>query len=213
MGCTAGSLLEALVPVADSARQLAADLGLRPLRVYLVWVGWTLDAEAASPVIRDGMEPDHALEVFSRLDLSADVVGVGTPIVLYEHEISPPPRVRSATNRDADSVGVTERGTIRVDQISARYPEDVFSGLVAPFRAADGERLVPGVEFFWEIRDARARGFVVPGSEADRLARNELAPARRRYHLVGLEGRDPGLVQWAVTLRRADGERRRDGSF
>lgn len=213
MGCGVGSLIDSLVSSVDAARGIASDLGLRPHRVFLVWAGWTTRDEPIVPVVRDGMEPDHALEAFSQLDLSADTVGVGKQILLYEHELIPRPRVSFSTSRDGDSVGVTERGTLRVDRISMRYPEDVFSGLVVPFRDSTGERLLPGVDFWWEIRDDRERGFAVPGFEGERAARQELAPVRRRYHLVGIEGRNSGAVEWAATLRRADGERDRGGAF
>lgn len=213
MSCGVGPLIESLVSAVDGAREIASELGLRPHRVVLVWSGWTTRDEPSVPVVRDGMEPDHALEAFSRLDLSADTVGVGKQILLYEHELSPRPRVSFSTSRDADAVGITERGTIRVDRISMRYPEDVFSGLVVPFRDASGERLLPGVDFWWEVRDDRERGFAVPGFEGVRAARHELAPVRRRFHLVGIEGRNAGAVEWAVTLRRADGERDRGGAF
>lgn len=213
MGCGSnGSLTDSLIDVVDAARGIVSDLGLRPQRVFLVWIGWTIDGYATAPVVREDMEPDAAAEAFSKVDLAPDEVGVGRPILLAELEVTPRPSVLITVSKDQDAVGVTERGTISVAQISMRYPEDLLMGLRDPFR--DPKRpdaLVRGVEFFWEVREDRRRGYVTSGHAGERGATQELEALRRRFHVASAPTREAGKFEWRVSLRRADGERGRTG--
>lgn len=213
---------EGLVGVADSLRQLYTTFGLRPRRVFLVWIGWTIDVDGdgasfanTPPIIREGTTPEVMLEAIREVDLDRDVVGVGRPVLLREVEILPTPLVSSLTSisKDADAVGATERGTITVSQISASFSEDFLTGLACPFVEDGREGLLPGVEFFYEIRENRAAGFIDPGFVGQAGRTQEAEPTRRRFAVVGVPERMPDRFEWVVNLRRADGERDRDGSF
>ena len=118
-----------LVGVVDSVRGIAAELGLRPYRVFLVHAVWT-----------------------------GSQVGEGLARVTSRREILPPPRVRDidSVNRNVHSTGLTEEGDVVIDQISARIPEDDLTGrtpdLRDPLLPRTSKR---NVEFFWEIRELR----------------------------------------------------------
>ena len=221
MGCGSNNpfgatLVDSLTPLADDLRSLYAEFGLRPYRVVLVWVGWGTGPADQEPVIREGMPPDQVIEAISNVDLDPDVVGVGVPTLLCELELSPRPLVESPSGvrKDQDSVGLTERGGLTVTQISARYSEDLLMGLVDPLRDPEKpDNFRPGIEFWWEIREERAAGFVAPGYMIDPAARQSLAPPRRRFHVSAVPKREPGNFQWVVSLNRADGERMRSGQL
>ncbi len=207
---------ECLIGIVDESRQLLTDFGLRPYRVFLVWIGWTADEDgdgriSSEPLVRDADQTD--LTAFSEADLEDEVVGVGRPVVLREDEILPTPLVSSLTGigKEQDALGLTERGSETVSQISARLSEDLLMGLVEPFLDPDRPgTLKRGVEFFWEIQQNRAAGHVSPGSFGIEDPQERRQP-RRRFHVSGTPGLDQPGFQWEVTLARADGERGREG--
>ena len=207
-----GSLVDSLIGVVDDARGIVSDLGLSPQRVFLVWIGWTLDGLPLAPVVREDMEPDAAAEAFSKVDLAPDEVGVGKPVLLAELELSPRPMLLVEVSKDQDAVGVTERGTVSATKISMRYPEDLLVGLRDPFRdPSHPDALVKGVEFFYEVREDRRKGYVTAGHAGERGARQELETLRRRFHPASAPTRDAAKFEWRISLRRADGERSRVG--
>lgn len=209
-----------LIQVADDIRQLYTEFGLRPYRVFLVWVGWTNDINQDGRIETD---PDFGtlrlsdpkdLIAISEIDVQADAVGVGTPVLLYEHEITPTPLKSSyaGVSKRQDPTGLTEAGTISVSQITMRYSEDFLMGLIHPFRdAARPDALVPGVDFFWEIQEDRPAGSYIPGFEGCFDALQAQRAPRRRFHVSGTPDRAADTFSWSVTLTRADGERGRDG--
>lgn len=214
-----GTLTDSLISVVDDARQLYSDFGVRNYRVFLVWVGWTASERAYGlPVVREGMSPEEAVEAVAAIDLDPDTIGVGEPTLLCEVELLPTPDVGSlgGIQKSQDAVGLTERGSVTVTQVSARYSEDYLMGLVSPFRDEKfPDSLRPGVDFFWEIREDRSSSFVAPGyaGAPDQLPGSALTPVRRRFHVAATPDRDSSTFQWVVQLRRADGERGRDGSL
>lgn len=213
MGCN-DPLATDLIGLVDDLRGIAEDFGLRPLRTYLVWVGWTRERQKG-PVLRGDMTPDEAWETFNKLDLDPDTIGVGDPTMLYEEELTPAPEVMfDGIGKDLDSLGLTERGIITCRKISARYSEDFLMGLRQPFRDVKRPNtLKKGVDFFWELREDRSRGFIAPGYEAQKSAVQELNVIRRRFHPADVPGRNPGKFEWRIALRRADGERTRTGGI
>lgn len=210
---------EQMIECVDSARQLLTDFGLRPYRVFLVWVRWTADEDADG---RIGSSPADAnvrteeqtdLTAFTEDDLEDEIEGVGRAVLAHEMELLPTPNVSSlgGIGKDQDAVGLTERGAISIDQISARYSEDLLMGLVAPFRDEEyPDTLKEGISFFWEVRHNRPGGYVAPGYAGCENPQ-ELRTNRRRFHVSGTPHHDAAGFEWTVTLRRADGERGRNG--
>jgi len=196
------SLVEDLVPVADDLRQLYTDFGGRPYRVFLVWVGWSADADGDG-VIR-GRE----------LRLEDGERGVGRPSLLREEELLPTPSVvgLSALSDTSSALGSEEEGTVQVDQVSLSYSEEVLRGLLPEYRDPDHpQSLRDGVSFFWEIVEARPAGRGAPLTAGGRHS-VDLAPARRRFVLAGSPERAQFGFCWRpITLERAEGARARDG--
>lgn len=196
------TVTECLIEAADCIRQIATDFGLRPYRVFLVWIEWTAD-ENDDGFIRD-----------EELDLDDKEVGVGRPVLLQEIEILPTPLVRVAgISKRQDAVGLTESGSISITEISARFREDVLMGLLPQYRHEEyPETLRKGVEFFWEIREDRPTGYVSQGYVGC-PDRQDLESVRRRFHVAGTPNREADNFQWVVQLTRADGERNRQGAI
>lgn len=214
-------LADSLIEVADQARQIATDLGVRDKRVFLLWVGWVpgkygpLNSE---PFLRDEMRIEEAEEAVNHMDLDPDIVGVGKPVLLCEYELLPTPLVSpmGGVSKNQDAVGLTERGGLTVSEISARYSEDFLMGLIPPFRTVEKpDTLKPGIDFWYEIRENRGAGFIAPGyiGAPDQSAGNQLPPLRRRFHVSATPNRAPDRAEWVVGLRRADGGRSRMGSL
>jgi hypothetical protein len=194
------SLANDLVPIADDIRQLATDFGCRPYRVRLVWVRWQ---RASDP---------SGLVQLPEVDIDEATVGAGTPVVLFELEILPTPKISTmnGVGKQALSTGRTEDGTITIDRISRSYSEDVLRGrlplLMDPERP---EQLKKGIDFFWELQEDRPHHFAQVGAGGP-LITDDYAQ-RRRFHLVDVPHLNAGAAHWTATLLRADGERGRDG--
>ena len=171
-----------LIEVADDIRQLATDFGMRLHRVFLVWLEWPKGE-----------------------------VGLGKPKLCKEVEILPTPRVTGVPAKVLQMTGLTEQGSIAVDQISGSFSEDILAGIATFSR--DGtipETIKPAVSFFWETQEVRPKGT----SHANTVGGEHPtdAPARRRrYHLADVPAFDANAFAWSVGLVRADGERTRVG--
>lgn len=197
------SLAEDLIPVADDIRQLATEFGLRPYRVFLVWVGYTSDEDA------DGL-PDVDVQGTAPDD---NTIGAGRPFLIAEMELLPTPRVGplGGVRQNLEPVGLTEAGGLTIDQISASYSEDLLFGLLYELRDEQHPaQLRPGVQFFYEIQENRPHRHQNPGTAGGQLV-DPRRPARRKFVLDGTPYRLADSLQWIVDLVRSDGERGRDG--
>ena len=128
------TLAHRLSPVADRLRQLNTRMGLRSLRVFLVWSKW-----------------------------GGATRGEGTETVTNRVELLPTPKVTdmASLSRRPYLAGVFSEGTVRVDEISSNaYTLDVLKGLVIPTVNGQGipvngqgvERTTdPTTDFFYEI--------------------------------------------------------------
>lgn len=189
------TLADRLIPLADSVRQLYTDFGLRPYRIFLVWIEW---------------KPEGAV-LGGQLDF--DEVGAGEPTLVREIELLPTPRVElGGVGKDFDAVGTTERGSVGVSEISESYSEDQLTGLLNEFRDPKyPDTLRQGIDFFWEIREERPpQGLGRQFGPCD--SSGGYQTVRRRFHVSGVPVRQADRFQWFVSLIRADGERSRSGS-
>jgi hypothetical protein len=196
------SLVEDSVRVADDLRQLHTDFGGRPYRVFLVWLGWSPDMNA------DGIiEPNE--QFIEPVSAASQTIGAGRPSLLAEIEILPTPRLSplSSVRKDFDAVGLTERGSITVSQVTLSLSEDILMGLLPQYRDPSfPQQLVKGVSFFWEVRENRP----IRHTNAQTLGSDyptDLPGLRRKFVPVGSPNRNPYDFEWTVDLERADGER------
>jgi hypothetical protein len=118
------------IGVVDKVRQIATNLGARPLRVFLVWTAWTGERR-----------------------------GEGEERLLAERELLPTPVVSDPTAvlRNPFAAGTLPVGTVTVTEISTgQYAEDELRGWKLP----DGSPLDEAVmDFFYEVReDGRTAG-------------------------------------------------------
>lgn len=157
--------------VVDDIRGLNAEFGIRPYRVFLVHAAWS-----------GGRRGEGTLQVTSR------------------REILPPPRVTDLDGLRArvGATGVVEEGDLRVDEISARIPQDDLMGrtpdLQDPVRKRTSQK---NVEFFWEVVEARAS---IP------------RPAPRRFSPPVTLSMARSGFEWRAVLVKAAYDLARDGS-
>jgi hypothetical protein len=118
------------VGVVDKVRQIATNLGARPLRVFLVWTTWTGERR-----------------------------GEGEERLLQELEILPTPVVSDPTAiaRNPYAAGTLPVGAVSVTEISCgQFSEDLLRGWKLPGGDPIDERRM---DFFWEVReDGRTAG-------------------------------------------------------
>lgn len=159
----AGTLAGSLVGLVDSVRDLYACLGARAYSVHLVRTRW-----------------------------SGGERGVGVEEVISEMQILPVPRVTGldGIDRSAQPVGMVEQGTIRIDQISARYTEDQLTGI------EKGRALPLDQQFYWEIRSLELGGQPVQ---------------RRRMTPSSSPQLDRLNMQWTMRFARQQADRGRAG--
>lgn len=159
----ARTLAGSLVGTVDSIRDLYACFGARSYTVHLVRTRW-----------------------------SGGERGTGVEEVISEEQLLPVPRVTGldGLDRAAGPTGMTEQGSIRIDQISARYTEDQLLGIV------DGRAIPLDQQFYWEVR-ALSLG-------AQPVARRRMAPSS-----------SPELdrlnMQWTMRFARQMADRGRAG--
>ena len=84
-------------------------------------------------------------------------------------------------------------------------------GLITPFRDEESpDALKPGISFFWELQQNRPGRYVSPGFAGCESPQEQRQP-RRRFHVAATPHLDGPGFQWTVSLKRADGERGREG--
>jgi hypothetical protein len=86
--------------------------------------------------------------------------------------------------------GLTEEGSITIDQISAKYSEDDLTGRAPDLR--DPAKPVTSrstAEFYWEVREQRP---------------TDPKPRTRRFFPNGAPNLSRDGVQWSVSLVRQD---------
>lgn len=130
------SLANRLGPRVDRIRQIATRLGVRPMRVWLVWT-----------------------------QFSGDERGEGRETEVKRMEILPTPKVENLDSvaMSAFSAGVIEVGSIRVSRISSMFTDDLLRGRVAGLTYGDAKHLNQRVSFFYEVQeDGRALGGPAP---------------------------------------------------
>lgn len=152
-----------LVPVVDEIRQLYTEFSLRPYRVFLVHVPW-----------------------------SGGRRGAGQPIEVSRREIEPTPRVRdmNATNEILRATGLSEEGSVVVDQITAKYAEDDLMGRTPDLQDPEMQRTsVVNSEFFWEVEENRP---------------NQPRAVRRYYKPSSVPFLTRDGFQWRVVLTKSD---------
>lgn len=197
------SLGDRLIEVADDIRQLYTHFGLRPYRVFMVWVGWTADVNGDGKIWADELQLEDGLE------------GVGRAVLLRQVELLPTPLVQgmSGVAGNLEPVGVTEQGQVTVSQISMSYTEDQLVGLIPPFRDPKfPDSIKPGVSFFYEIQENRPARYILQETSGSALGPTDKRSPRRRFHLAAAPSRQADAFHWTISLVRADGERDRDGS-
>lgn len=126
------TLAQDLVPVVDSIRQIASDMGLRPYRVFLVHVAW-----------------------------SGATRGIGQAVEVSRREILPAPEVSdmSGTSRVLEAVGMVEEGGLRLRKVTASLTEDDLLGRTPDLLMPDGTRRDRrNIEFFYEVVQQRPGG-------------------------------------------------------
>lgn len=197
----ADTLVEELVEVADDIRALYTEFGLRPYRIFAVWVGWLADEDDDGAVTGDEvmlLPPERWNDPTAILSRLVEV-GVGRPKVLFEKEILPTPLAEPVgISRRLDITGDTEQGSLLMTQISSRLSEDELMGLVVPFRDPNfTNSLRPGIDFFYEMRENRPKGFISPGFEGFEPSQ-ELRPIRRRFRVSQSPVRDADAFEWRV---------------
>lgn len=184
------TLVARLGRVADRVRQVATNLGARPLRVFLVWT------QAGGYERGEGEEEEIA-----------------------RAEILPTPVVSdlSALALSPFAAGKYPVGTVRVSEVSMhRFTRDVLTGRRVPravaekgreavrtgeldafFSPASGEPIPKErVSFFYEVVD--------DGRFDDRR------PSRQRFRLFGEPHPNAENVEWILFLERTSEDRSRD---
>lgn len=192
-----------MIECADDIRQLHTEFGGRAYKVSLVWLRWSADVDG------DGMLQGDERYV------DDNTVGAGRASLVAEIVLLPVPEVNGlgGIGEDIDVTGNTERGGVTVSQISASFSEDILRGLLPELVDPDRPSVLQdGIQFFYEIQELREAGHVNIGAGACDLGPTPRQPIRRKFVLVSTPTRDPYAFQWTVSLVRADGERKRDGS-
>ena len=122
--------------------------------------------------------------------------GRGNEDIIRVEPLLPVPMVGdlNGVQISAQSFAAAEVGSVRVSKISPRYNEDLLIGrdlVVVP----PGTALPRDINFYWEI--------VFP--------RRDAPAVRRRFTVSGVPVKHPTKFEWVVSLRRASGDRTRDG--
>lgn len=206
------------MPTVDRIRGLYSRFGLRPYRVYMIWIGWTPDEDGDGRLGGDELLldlEDAEVPGLASLRLRLSPEGVGRPVLLKEVELLPTPLVQgfAGVQSELEATGLTERGLVTVSQISGGYTEDQLQGLAPEFRDPRfPDSMIAGISHFYEIQENRPANFSSAGTAASwQFRSSDLRSPRRRFSLAGAPTRSPDGFQWTLQLGRADGERGRQG--
>lgn len=164
------TLASDLVDIVDEIRQLNSEFGIRPYRVFMIHSQWT------------GGE-----------------VGVGQEQITSRIEILPTPRLKGMDSLSTivDPTGLTEDGSVDVDQISARYTEDDLTGRTPDLNDPNLPRTSAGaVDFYWEVHENRGQ---TPNT------------VLRRFNPKGVPHLSRDGFQWRIALVKQDYDRGRNG--
>lgn len=105
----AKTLVASMIPVADNLRELAANMGLRPYILRMVWVRWT-----------------------------GPLVGRGNAIVERVEDVRPTPNIpKHGTDLEYMDAGAVNRGPIEVLEVSGTYTMEQLMGIGAGGEALD----------------------------------------------------------------------------
>ena len=141
----------------------------------------------------------HIYRVFLHHQIwTGNLRGIGAQQTLFRREILPAPRVRdmSTMSRILRSTGITEEGDVTVDRISISYSEDDLLGKTPDLEDPNlPVTSKSAIEFSWEIEESRPQ---TPRTLV------------RRFKPTGVPDRKH--VQWSISLVKADGDAKRDGS-
>lgn len=160
------TLAHRLGAMVDNVRQLNTDFGIRPYRVFMTWTRWT------------GSER-----------------GEGDEITVKRIEILPTPRVTSMDNIALSPVnaGILQVGSLKVDEISVCFTEDMLRGRWVPEEHED--HIPEPIEFFYEVVED---------------GRGDNPPVRPKFRLAAGPHRNASAVEWVITLERTSQDRTRD---
>lgn len=165
------SLVESFGGVVDDLRQLYTDFGMRPYRVFSVVGKWSGGRRG-----------------YGEWVLQSEVELLPTPKVMVEQGPGQFGRLAEVSN----PAGLTERGSIKLFEISPRYTEDDVRQL---FHIQPETK--PVFEGFIELSIDRRDG----------------QTKRRRFAVDHAPQRRAGSFDWTVTLRSSDQNRDRGGAF
>lgn len=120
------SFAQRFAKTADNLRQLNTNFGMRPYRVFLVWLKWT------------GSER-----------------GEGEEVPVAECELLPTPLVATMdmVALDPRSAGILPVGSLRISEVSMdRYTRDFLRGIDIP-GVGHFDHIPPLYTFFYEVRE------------------------------------------------------------
>jgi hypothetical protein len=158
------TLARDFVGLADDLRDMLTQFGLRTYAVRTVRIQW-----------------------------SGGKRGRGSPVVIAEDAVLPTPKLATFDGMQelAQSIGISEVGSIELTQVSGRYSEEQIRGF-----SDVGDPIPPDQEFFYEIE----------------FFPNDNGPSRkRRFNVKSAPTYYPGKLQWQVRLERSNDERARNG--
>lgn len=167
----------------DRYRQFQTDVGNRPQRVFLVWTKF-----------------------------SGAVRGEGHESIVASVEILPTPRVADMTalTYRTSIAGTYPDGSVRVDQISQAFTEDMLRGLFIPkFILHGGQQASfgPGPCHCSELGDNVEFSYWIHED-----GRGDAKPEIKRFRLMSNPFRNMDSVDWVVILQRADRDPTRAGN-
>ena len=112
-----------------------------------------------------------------------DEVGSGRTSEVKRMEVLPTPKVRHNLYRSLINPGVVPAGSVELTEVSALLTIELLTGRI--ISDPDDVGVPPPYEFHWELRE--------DGRAGDQ-------PPMYRYRVLGEPQRDPGNVQWKLTL-------------
>ncbi len=168
----APSLVQKLIPTVDKIRQLRTFFGMANYAVSLVHIKWS------GTQIGEGVEQE-----ISRTQI------LPNPVILD----------MTTTQEVMRSFGLTEEGTLVIDQISIKYSEDDLMGrtpdMISPTLPRTNQA---NTQFFWEVVELR---------------KQNPSPIPRRYVPVAVPNLDKSGFAWKVALVKQTQDRSRNRQF